>query len=182
MSEVARDSGIIVDDESSETSSIRACEDCSKMSYVQKLRKRFELLSKENDREFHSGCNWWLDDEDEQHVVSVERQESETTLIEDVEEQFELQKQVSVTSQKSSKSYKSLHSQTSLRSQRSFEEEASEPPNVPKITLECVNDDDEVFESADDIEEEIEAQYVRHNEGKREHLSRPPSITSQTSK
>ncbi|KAG5666872.1 hypothetical protein PVAND_014880 [Polypedilum vanderplanki] len=126
MSQIARDSGIVADDDSSETSSMRANEDYSQLSYVQRLRKRFELLSKENEREFHSNCNWWLEDEDQRKCDST-----------------------------------------------SF--------NPPEITLDTVEDeDDEVFESADDIEEEIEAQYVRHHQNKLT-LSRPGSITSQIS-
>jgi hypothetical protein len=174
MSEIARDSGIVADDDSSETSSMRACDDCSSLSYVQRLRKRFELLSKENDKEFHSNCNWWLDEEpvqdEEEEVIEAEEEEEPP--------QPEYETQTSVNSQRSIKSYKSLHSHESVEK----EEEQKPVLNLPRITLDSVDDDDdEVFESADDIEEEIEAQFIRRNSA-RMRLSRPPSITSQTSK
>jgi hypothetical protein len=163
---------------------MRACDECSHLSYVQKLRKRFEQLSKENDREFHSSCNWWLDAEDEQHDTLIEPlvcdepdHDHEDEHHEDTATAtVEYQQQMSVGSQRSSRSYKSLHSQKS-----SDDSEPQRPQllHPPQITLDTV-DDDEVFESADDIEEEIEAQYIRHSETKAT-LSRPGSITSQTS-
>lgn len=73
MCDPARDSGISVDnddDESQEpmTSQSRQCNDCEKLSYVQRLKKRFEKLACESDNEYHTECNWWLDDNVEKDV------------------------------------------------------------------------------------------------------------------
>lgn len=183
MSDIARDSGIVADDESSETSSMRACDDCGKMSYVQKLRKRFEILSTGKESGFHSSCNWWLDDE-EHEVDEGNEEHSETAesiqnneVIEETEPK--LQQQTSIISDRSLKSQKSHQS---IKSQHS---EVTENPPIylPLITFTKYTDQhaDDDFESADDFDEEVEAQYVRKSEMKIT-ISRPTSITSQISK
>lgn len=185
MSDIARDSGIIADDESSETSSMRACDDCGKMSYVQKLRKRFEILSTGKESGYHSSCNWWLDDEE--HEVDEGNDENSDSqqnsqIIEDNEPQ--LQQQTSVISERSLKSQKSHQS---IKSQHSEPNEVT-PIYLPLITFTKYTDQhaDDSFESADDLdedEEEVGAQYVRKSENQMKiTISRPTSITSQLSK
>lgn len=67
MSQEARDSGIIADnDHDSLSSTSSMTRDCNQLSYVQRLRKQFEILAKEQEREFHSECNWWLENESEE--------------------------------------------------------------------------------------------------------------------
>lgn len=64
MAAKARDSGICCDNDSCESlSSTSSVRDKNQLSYVQRLRKRFECLAKEQEREFHSECNWWLAEE-----------------------------------------------------------------------------------------------------------------------
>ncbi|XP_070496141.1 pleckstrin homology domain-containing family G member 4B-like [Chironomus tepperi] len=185
MSDIGRDSGIIADDESSETSSMRACDDCSKMSYVQKLRKRFEILSAGKESGYHSSCNWWLDDEE--HEVDEGNDENseepadsiqDTQIIDDNESK--LQQQMSVISERSLKSQKSHQS---LKSQHSEVNDVT-PIHLPLITFTKYTDqqadDEDSFESADDLDEEIEPQFVRKSEMKIT-ISRPTSITSQLS-
>jgi hypothetical protein len=153
------------------------------MSYVQKLRKRFEILATGKDGGFHASCNWWLDDEehevDEGNEDNAEPNDSSQNdeVIEETEP--ELQQQTSIISERSLKSQKSHQS---IKSQQSEEPESS-PIYLPLITFTKYTDQhaDDEFESADDFEEEVEAQYVRKSEMKIT-ISRPTSITSQISK
>lgn len=56
MSQEARDSGIVVDNSLSDNDSLSSVTSSNRgMSYVQRLRKRFEILAKEQELEFHSG-------------------------------------------------------------------------------------------------------------------------------
>ncbi|CAG9812083.1 unnamed protein product [Chironomus riparius] len=183
MSDIARDSGIIADDESSETSSMRACDDCGKMSYVQKLRKRFEILSTGKESGFHQSCNWWLDDEhqhdvDEGNEDNPEPADSIQNNDTNEDNNQKLQNQTSVVSERSLKSQKSHQS---LKSQNSEVNEVT-PIYLPLITFTKYTDQhaDDSFESADDLDEEVEAQYIRHSAMKIT-ISRPTSITSQLS-
>lgn len=67
MCDPARDSGISVDNDDNEsqepmTSQSRQCNDCEKLTSVQRLKKHFEKLACESDSEYHTECNWWLDE------------------------------------------------------------------------------------------------------------------------
>lgn len=74
MTEGARDSGISIDNDNDSLSS--ATSSIAQLSYVQRLKKRFECLAKEQEREFHAECNWWLHEEEEvQAEVTEETQE-----------------------------------------------------------------------------------------------------------
>lgn len=80
MSQEARDSGIIADNDNDSLSSTSSMtRDRNQLSYVQRLRKQFEILAKEQEREFHSECNWWLDESEEarkgdgENVVAKEK-------------------------------------------------------------------------------------------------------------
>lgn len=192
MSDIARDSGIIADDESSDTSSMRAYEDYRKLTYVQKLKKQFELLATEAEREFHANTNWWLDDEEQPNEDEHSEENDnlrDSGLDKGDEQKFE--HQISVSSERS---HKSLKSQLSNKSQLSEKSESPQRKFVPQIILSEYDDDnknsnndvyDDSFESADDIDdEENEQKFVRKSQEKLTsfNFSRPTSITSQVSK
>lgn len=72
-----RDSGICFDNDSDSLSSVTS----TQLSYVQRLKKRFECLAKEQEFEFHSECNWWLDEEAQKpdNLVEIEEKGDEET-------------------------------------------------------------------------------------------------------
>ncbi|CAO1348421.1 unnamed protein product [Diamesa hyperborea] len=181
MCDPARDSGISVDnddDESQEpmTSQSRQCNDCEKLTYVQRLKKHFEKLACESDNEYHTECNWWLDDNVEEDLDvdngvrnPVMMRETKEEELDDVEEEVE---------QKESKRLsKHLSKQSSISSHQSEETDVFETYDNPVIVLTEFSDDnsdtenhnsDDSFESEDDYEP-LEIQ------------SRPVSMSSQNS-
>lgn len=168
MSTIARDSGIVADDESSETSSITY----DKLSYVQKLRKRFEILATEAEREFHANTNWWLDDED---VTENEENSDSLTVIEEPK----LQQQISTTSEKS---HRSSRSQVSNHSEKPPESPQKFVPEIKFEEFEDKQDEDDSFESANDMDEVFEEQSFVRKPEKKSDLSRNGSILSNVSK
>ena len=102
MCDPARDSGISVDNGDNEshspmTSQPRQCNDCENLSYVQRLRKHFEKLACESDSDYHTECNWWLDNnvEEDQDVDNgvrnpVMMRETKEEETDDVEEEQEV--------------------------------------------------------------------------------------------
>lgn len=68
MCDSARDCGIFEDNDNNNesqetmTSQLKQCNGCEKLSYVQRLKKHFEKLACESDSEFHTECNWWLEE------------------------------------------------------------------------------------------------------------------------
>ena len=73
------------------------CLGCENLSYVQRLRKHFEKLACESDSDYHTECNWWLENNVEEDldvdngvrnpVMMRETKEEET---DDVEEEQEV--------------------------------------------------------------------------------------------
>lgn len=188
----ARDSGICVDNDSESLSSATSSTlDQNQLSYVQRLRKRFECLAKEQEREFHAECNWWLEEEDQ--VVSPkasEQKQPETKTR--VETRNELAKQLSIKSQISSDSTKNdtlliITPPTPVKS-------PATPKEYPVVTLpefegkhetndsdsfdSDSEDDDDVMDADED--EVFENSHLTRNENKLR-LSRPESISSQNS-
>lgn len=70
MCDPARDSGISVDndDNESQVTMTSQCNDCVNLSYVQRLKKHFEKLACESESEYHTECNWWLDESGEKEL------------------------------------------------------------------------------------------------------------------
>lgn len=193
MTQEARDSGICVDnDNDSLSSATSSSRDFYQPSYVQRLRKRFEILAKEPESEFHSECNWWLEEEAENG------EEAEATEATDTKN--EVLTQNDSTERKSYSKQSSLKSQVSRDSVRSGDTRVtitpatpvthpSTPNEFPTVTfseysLNNETNDSDSFDSEEEDEtedqgEELEADFIRKSTNR---LSRPVSITSQTSK
>lgn len=194
---IARDSGICVDNDSPSLSTSSSCRDFNQLSYVQRLRKRFECLAKEQEKEFHSECNWWL--EDDYAVKSVASNDISDDVVSKV-----LLRNVSAESEN-----KVYSKQSSLKSQISFSSEGNvtitpstpvktptSPQNFPtSVTLIDYQENNETndsdsFDSDEtendksvevEVEEELPTEYIRNSRQSLK-LLRPISITSQTSK
>lgn len=199
MEEAARDSGICVDNDcceslSSATSSNR---DRNQLSYVQRLRKRFECLAKEQKVDFHDEVNWWLQEE----VLDVDKREDEVIveIINKNENVLKLQRELSHESEP-----KIYSQQSSVKSQISFDSSTKLViiPPTPEIkafskstviftdyqenneTNDCDSFDEfegEVDDADEKDDEVFEENYHRKSETNLR-LSRPLSITSQSSK
>lgn len=200
MAEIARDSGICVDNDSesvSETSSNRD----HNLSYVQRLRNRFECLAKEKDLEFHEEVNWWLDEEARVNDHSEE----------DVTDARNASRNLFVRLPSLEHEVKNYSKQSSIKSQTSHDSNKEETkliitpatpvksPSTPKIfPVVTFTDYQEKNESNDtdsfDSESEEEAKvvveetenvseetYIRRSNNVLR-LSRPASATSVTSK
>lgn len=89
MAAKARDSGICCDNDSCESlsSTTSSRVDKNQLSYVQRLRKRFECLAKEQEREFHSECNWWLAEE-------VKSEKDGDDIVEVAQEVYEVKNEI----------------------------------------------------------------------------------------
>jgi hypothetical protein len=157
-----RDSGISMDDSSSETSSTpnRQSINFIPSRHVLNRVKCFEMLASEQ-AEYHSNPNWWLVDRRQQKSDEVETNVDE-------EEKPTFDQQTSVNSKTSRHS--SIDSDTSTT-----------VPDVPEITY---DDDEEIEENKEEIsdeeEEEVEEPFIRQSMS-RIRIIRPESITSQTS-
>lgn len=201
MTEAARDSGICVDNDNDSLSSVSSS---TTLSYVQRLKKRFEFIAKEQEREFHAECNWWLHEEDEEQAEDTK----ETHEIIDVPNKT-VSRNVSVESE-----VKSYSKQSSIKSQVSRDSSNREtlliitpstpvnnPPTplkdyLPKIIFSDYQENNETNDSDsfdsdnedEDIEDIEEGEEILEDEynsqtiknGSR-HL-RPVSISSQVSK
>jgi len=183
-----RDSGISINDNDNDslTSSTSSAVECPKLSYVQRLRKRFEFLAKqEQEKEFHAECNWWLDDE------NGERQEPEIV---------DVRNPIMMTTPKSPPPppafERNFSKQSSRQSQKTESTELPDDVNEednPEIVFtehesehlsEHDDEGDDSFESAEDEdeeeEEEVEETVIR-NAPQIDRLERPVSITSMQS-
>lgn len=198
MAEIARDSGICVDNDSESLSS--ATSSNHNLSYVQRLRKRFECLAKEQELEFHEEVNWWLEDEAR---VNEQLEDGDTTdgsnttrnlfvrlpLVEHEDRSYS--KQSSVKSQISHDSNRGgtkliITPATPVKS-------PSTPKEFPIVTFSDYQENNETndtdsFDSESEqeevepvVEEVTEDAYIRRSNNTLR-LSRPVSITSQTSK
>lgn len=207
MSEEARDSGICVDnDDDSSFHSTSSFHDFNQLSYVQRLRKRFECLAKEQEKEFHSECNWWLEEEE-----GVERIDTVETCPRHEEEKVNEAKNKVYFRNASAESETKIYSkQSSIKSQISQENVAkvtvtpatpvktpTTPPEYPIVTFtdyeennetndsdsfDSDNGEEEVEKSIEiEVEEELPPEYIRNSRQSLK-LMRPISITSQTSK
>lgn len=198
MAQEARDSGVNFDNENDSLSTSSSYRDFNQLSYVQRLRKRFECLAKEQEKEFHSECNWWLNDEEESENVIVVHEDDTEDQANDVLNKV-LLRNVSADSEP-----RPYSKQSSIKSQISHENgkititlaTPVESPSSPKEFVTLIDyqgthetNDSDSFESDDgvenensvDIEEELPAEYIRNSRQSLK-LIRPISITSQTSK
>ena len=205
MPKIARDSGISVDNDnddslSSATSSSR---ENNQLSYVQRLRKRFECLAKEQEKEFHDEVNWWLHEESEVN----EQRESKTTDADDKPNDIFIRTPSIENDVKSYSKQSSIKSQISRDSSHSRAEvkllitpstpvkSPSTPKEFPGVTLidfqennetndsdsfdSATEEENEVFEEK--VEEIADHKYFRQTSTV-SRLARPASVTSQTSK
>jgi hypothetical protein len=194
-----RDSGVHFDNENDSLSTSSSCRDFNQLSYVQRLRKRFECLAKEQEKEFHSECNWWLEDENESDENSIVANEDEPVKTSGDVLNKVLLRNVSTDSEK-----KSYSKQSSVKSQISHDSgKITITPATPVITPSSpkefvtlidyqqnneTNDSDSFDsdeetenEKSEEVEEELPAEYIRNSRQSLK-LMRPISITSQTSK
>lgn len=158
-----RDSGIAMDDSSSETSSSnRQSINFIPSQHVLNRVKCFEMLASEKS-EYHLNPNWWLQDRKEEQVDKVDSDNDEHTEDPTFDEQTPENSRIS-----------SRHS--------SIDSEATTTaPDIPEITYDDVQeseDNNEVISESE--EEEIEGNFIRQSMN-RIRISRPTSITSQTS-
>lgn len=200
MTEEARDSGICVDNDCCESlsSATSSCRDHNQLSYVQRLRKRFECLAKEQEVVFHDEVNWWLHEEVDENIndeVIVE-----TSNIH--QNGGYLQREFSRESEPRTYSRQpSIKSQISHDSGRESTLVVVIPPTPPVKAPSSAaiifsdyqennetNDSDSFdgsegeAENVDEKDDEVfEEQFQRKSENSLR-LSRPLSITSQTSK
>jgi hypothetical protein len=204
MAEEARDSGICVDNDIDSLSTSSSLHDFNQLSTVQKLRKRFECLAKEQELEFHPECNWWLEEEGDCETSDCEGncRSSEEERVHDVRNKV-LQRNVSAESEKQTYS-----KQSSIKSQVSRESitRVTITPSTPVKEFSSVtftdyqennetNDSDSFDSESDDDEsknqkivndeveeeEDLPPEYIRNSRHSLK-LMRPISITSQTSK
>ena len=199
---IARDSGICVDNDSPSLSTSSSCRDFNQLSYVQRLRKRFECLAKEQEKEFHTECNWWL--EDDYAVKSVASNDNYKENISDDVVSKVLLRNVSADSvNKVYSKQSSLKSQISLSSLGNVTITPSTPVKTPtspenfptSVTLidfqgNNETNDSDSFDSEEseneqsvqvEVEEVLPAEYIRNSRQSLK-LLRPISTTSQTSK
>lgn len=198
MTEANRDSVISTDNDNDSLSSTSSL---ATLSYVQRLKKQFECLAKEQEREFHSECNWWLHEEinegeedDEQSVEDTEKAHEVVDVIGKI-----ISRNVSVDNET-----KNYSKQSSIRSQISRDSSKgdsifiiphSTPPTTPKVQeyvpvitfteFEENNEtnDSDSFDSDDedeDIDEETfhESEYNLQSNENVDRLNRPVSTSS----
>lgn len=195
MSQVARDSGISVDnDNDSLSTTSSSTRDCNQLSYVQRLRKQFEILAKEQELEFHSECNWWLEDESEgrmevviREIYDARRRDSDRTRSFQSEEKV-YSKQPSINSQISQESVREVPKVLSNPSTP-----IKTPPSLREIPIFTVNDtsahDSDSFDSNSDEEgaqngtkdDDLDEEFIRDSSNSLR-ADRPMSVTSQISK
>lgn len=202
MAEEARDSGICDCDDSVSLKTSSSYNDFNQLSYVQRLRKRFECLAKEQEKEFHAECNWWLEEEGGGGGGDDSEHENEGKI-------HDVKNKVLVRNA-SAESEKQVYSkQSSIKSQISHESTGKITiiPATPEKTISMplvtfsdyqgrneTNDSDSFDSDEDDeeeegeneqlrdeIEEELPEEYIRNSRQSLK-LLRPISITSQTSK
>lgn len=194
MPDENRDSGIGMNDNDDESSQY----DCENLTYVQRLRKRFEHLAKEHDNAFHAECNWWLDDEEDEGQV---HQPSVIAINDTIRynQQSSIQSSTSVRSENSVHTQNSLRSQVSLRTQSSINSIVSEPKNeeaaiihtnpVIRLSEHYTNDDgdddvltvDDNENCNDSFESADESEFLRVHDNENTISSRPVSIVSHQS-
>lgn len=203
MAEEARDSGICVDNDDSPSLSTSSSLHDFNLSYVQRLRKRFECLAKEQEKEFHSECNWWLEEE-------IAEDDSEVNCVNLEEEKVHDAKNKTFARNASTESAKHTFSkQSSIKSQISRESQAKikvapeTPENLPLITFTDYQENNETndsdsFESEsedevetveieneksvdEEVEDDLPVELIRNSRQSMK-LMRPISVTSQTSK
>lgn len=204
MAQETRDSGICVDNDTDSVESSAASS--VQLSYVQRLRLRFECLAKEQEREFHTECNWWLN-EDGTGIQEQSEEEEEQEHTEKFDNVKPISRHVSVEYET-----RNYSKQSSLRSQISRDSSRGETlliitpatpdksPNAPKefpvlkLTDYQENnetndsdsfdsdegDDDVIAEDAEDMEEEEEV-FDKQLSGNVLRINRPVSTSSQTS-
>lgn len=203
MAEEARDSGMCVDNDNDSLSTSSSFHDFNQLSYVQRLRKRFECLAaKEQEIEFHSECNWWLQEE--------EGRECEENCSGHEEKVHDVRNKVLVRNVSAESEKKAYSKQSSIKSQVSRESVAkvtvtpatpvktpTSPKEFPSVTFTDYQENNETndsdsFDSGsddeenskpvhEDVEEELPAEYIRNSRQSLK-LIRPISITSQSSK
>lgn len=195
MSQEARDSGISVDnDNDSLSTTSSSTRDCNQLSYVQRLRKQFEILAKEQELEFHSECNWWLENESEgrmeveiSEIYDARKKMFDRTLSSHSEEKV-YSKQPSINSQISQESIREIPKVPTNPSSP-----IKTPPTNRDIPVFTLNDtsahDSDSFDSNSDEDEaqndtkddDLDDEFIRESSNSLS-AGRPMSITSQTSK
>lgn len=199
MSQEIRDSGICCDNDndSSTTSS------CGRLSHVQKLKKRFECLAKEESTEFHQETNWWL----EEDQIDDDGEEEDDGSIVDVRNEIFMRENSTESANRNFSKQSSYKSETSRNGDLELtitpatpEQNHSHAKEFPTITLSDYRRDNETndsdsFESESDEEEngnvnengaeqqQLNADQLRHKQPNtnRSALTRPASTISQTS-
>lgn len=204
MEKIARDSGISVDnDNDSYSSATSSSRENNQLSYVQRLRKRFECLATEQEREFHDEVNWWLHEESE---VNEQQHEEEEVTDTDEGPNHDLFRIPSIENE-----VKTYSKQSSIKSQVSRDSSRGEvkliitpstpvkspstPKDFPILILSDYQENNETndtdsFDSASEDENEVFEEKVedlvihKYQRQLSNALSptRPGSITSQTSK
>lgn len=157
---IIRDSGISMDDSSSDTSSInRQSFNAIPSKHVLNRVKCFEMLAHEK-AEYHSNPNWWLDGQKNRNRVEIKTDRNETEEVPSLEQQT------------------SVNSQSSRHSSES--ETTTTVPDVPEITYDDIDENEDNKELISDDDETIQEPFIRQSMS-RIRISRPVSITSQTS-
>lgn len=161
-----RDSGIGMDDSSSETSSLnRQSINFIPSKHVLNRVKCFEMLASEKS-EYHSNPNWWLNDRKEKEREHT-NETNDVELNDDENPTFD--EQTPENSRISSR-HSSIDSET-----------PTTVPDVPEITYDDVEEIEDNKETiSDEEEEEIQAHFIRQSMN-RIRVIRPASVTSQTS-
>ncbi|CRL08007.1 CLUMA_CG021022, isoform A [Clunio marinus] len=206
MAQEARDSGISVDNDNESQSSITSSFRDYQISYVQRLRKRFEILAKEQEKEFHSECNWWLEEEDLNENIEKEASKDDTkthdnfshsSSLENVSYQYSNQSLIirqasSESSSSKDKTILKVTPATPIKSPTSPEkhlilnypgyEEINDSNNIDKVEEEDDNNQSDFYISnqSDIMKSALDdGDFVRMT--KTLSVSRPDSLISQTS-
>jgi hypothetical protein len=187
MTDLGRDSGICVDNDCDSLLSATSSNQCS---YVQRLRKRFECLAKEQELEFHSECNWWLDEEEEDDKVPQITRTVEVRnniLLRDISKESETRNYSKQSSIKSQTSHDGSRGDTNLIVTPAT---PTKTPTLPKefpgmllgdFQVNQKTNDYDSFES-DDGDDSVDEDEQLRSTNKVSRLLRPISITSETSK
>lgn len=202
MDKIARDSGISVDnDNDSYSSATSSNRENNQLSYVQRLRKRFECLATEQEKEFHDEVNWWLSDENDVNEKQNKEKVNTNNGSNDMENSESLPEDETKTYSKQS----SIKSQVSRDSSRgelklivtpvSPAKSPSTPQHFPVVILSDYQDNNETndsdsfdsdSENDNEVFEENVDDLVQHKHDRYSNNSlkvpRPHSVSSQTSK
>lgn len=185
MAELARYSENGIDNDNESQLSATSSNQCS---HVQRLRKRFECLAREQELEFHSECNWWLGGEEDIDNTELSGETVEVRNLNilrlDISRQSDSSRQSA-----DSATYKASQKDVNLVVMPATPTQSSKSPEKYASVLlvdyqseGATNDyDDDSFDS-DNGDDSLDEHEQLRPANKFSRLSRPISITSQTSK